>query len=151
MVRIRRFGVVKTATMAAIMYMVIVLVLTVLIGLPFILIAGASARETGMTAGIVGGGVVGILLFGGIGAVVYGIGGWIMTAIGCLFYNLVAGWVGGIEVQIEGASGPAAPQWGGPYGGYPQPQYPQPQYQQPGYPPAAPPPSQYPPAGFGQG
>jgi hypothetical protein len=33
------------------------------------------------------------LLYGAIGA--------IMTGIGCLFYNLVAGWTGGIEVTVD--------------------------------------------------
>jgi hypothetical protein len=33
--------------------------------------------------------------------VLYGLLGLIFTAIGCLVYNLVAGWVGGIEVEVE--------------------------------------------------
>jgi hypothetical protein len=30
----------------------------------------------------------------------YGLLGFVFTAIGCIIYNLVAGWVGGIEVEI---------------------------------------------------
>ena len=92
-------------------------------------------------------------MVGLLGALVYGVVGWVMTAIGCAIYNLVAGWVGGIEVQLESVAAPVAPQWGGPYGGYGQPGY----QQQPGYPPQpgypqqpGQPPSQYPPSGFGQ-
>jgi hypothetical protein len=171
MVRIRRFGVIKTATVAALMYAVIILVSTLLIGLPIALLAGASVRGAGFGAGILAGGVVGVLLFGLLGAVIYAVIGWVMTAIACAVYNLVAGWVGGIEVQLESVAAPVTPQWGGPYGGYPQPGYaqqagyPQPGYvQQPGYaqpgygpgvaqPPApgGQPPSQYPPSGFGPG
>ena len=163
MVRIRRFGVIRTATVAAVMYAVIILVASLFIGLPFVLIAGMAGRASGdggIAAGIMGASVAGIVLFGLFGAVIYAIIGWIMTAIACAIYNLVAGWVGGIEVQLENVSGPSAPQWGGMYGGYPQPVpgYPQ---QAPGYPqtpgggsapPAGgPPPSQWPPSGYGQG
>jgi hypothetical protein len=37
--------------------------------------------------------------------VLYGLAGFIFTAIGCLLYNLVAGMVGGIEVEIDGTAG----------------------------------------------
>jgi len=32
--------------------------------------------------------------------IIYGCIGFIATAIGCAVYNLVAGWVGGIEVEL---------------------------------------------------
>ena len=161
MVRIRRFGIIRTATVAAMMYAVIILVSTLLIALPFVLLASAAGRDSGMSAGILGGGIVGVLLLGLLGAVVYAVIGWVMTAIACAIYNLVAGWVGGIEVQLESTVAPVAPQWGGPYGGYAQPGYqPQPGYgpgtgygppPTVGQPPAQYPPGQYPPAGYGQG
>ena len=34
--------------------------------------------------------------------ILYGICGFIFTAIGCAVYNLVAGWVGGVEVELDG-------------------------------------------------
>jgi hypothetical protein len=34
-------------------------------------------------------------------AVLYGVCGFIFTAIGCLLYNVVASWIGGIEVELE--------------------------------------------------
>ena len=30
----------------------------------------------------------------------YGLLGFVFTALGCIIYNLVAGWVGGIEIEI---------------------------------------------------
>jgi hypothetical protein len=34
--------------------------------------------------------------------VIYGVMGFVFTALGCLLYNLVASWIGGIEVELEG-------------------------------------------------
>ena len=45
--------------------------------------------------------VVGVVILGLLAALFYGAFGWIFTAIACLLYNLVAGWVDGIEVQVE--------------------------------------------------
>jgi hypothetical protein len=48
----------------------------------------------------------------GIGVFVvlfYGILGWVFTAIACAVYNIVAGWVGGIEVQVEQVTPPTPP------------------------------------------
>lgn len=115
MVRIRRFGVVRTATMAAALYAFIILVTTLLIFLPIALIAGAAGREATGSLGIGAVGAVGVVIFGLVGAVVYAVIGWVMTAIGCVVYNLVAGMVGGIEVQLEGVTPPSTPAWGGPY------------------------------------
>jgi hypothetical protein len=45
-------------------------------------------------------------VFFGVGAIIiwplcYGIGGGIVAAISAAFYNLIAGWVGGLEVDIS--------------------------------------------------
>ena len=39
--------------------------------------------------------------------VLYGLLGFVFTAIGCALYNWVAGMVGGIEVQLDGEGGAA--------------------------------------------
>lgn len=31
----------------------------------------------------------------------YGVGGFIFAALGCALYNMVAGWVGGIEIELS--------------------------------------------------
>jgi hypothetical protein len=143
MVRVRRIGIIRTATVAAVMYAVVILFGTLVIGLPFALLAGAASRSVDASLGIGAIGVAGVLIFGLVGALFYAVVGWIMTALGCAVYNLVAGWVGGIEVQLESLTPAQAPAWGGPYGqqqGYGQ---------QPAYPPQGPGGTQPPPPGWG--
>ena len=123
MYRIRRFGVMKTATVVAIMYMVIVAVFVV----PFLLLALVVAPSQG--AG--GGGIAGILVVGFLAIFVYGLIGWVATAVAAAVYNLAAGWVGGIEVQVETvAPPPPLPTWAT-----------QTELLSPSPPPAAPPPA----------
>jgi hypothetical protein len=100
MYRIRRFGVVKTATVVAIMYMVIVGVFVAPFALLGLLIA-PSQGGAGTAAGIVAFGLLAI--FG------YGLLGWVFTALAAAIYNLAARWVGGIEVEIEHVVPPAPP------------------------------------------
>ena len=108
MYRIRRFGVMKTATVVAIMYMVIVAVFVV----PFLLLALVAAPTQGSSAM---GGIGGILVIGIIAIFGYGLLGWVFTAIAAAVYNLAARWVGGIEVEIETvAPPPPLPAWGTP-------------------------------------
>jgi hypothetical protein len=105
MVRIRRFNVVKTSTVVALMYMVIsaifvipFFVLFAIIGVSFV--PGAAARGSLAIGGLVGAVVVVLL---------YGVLAWVFTAIACAIYNLVAGWVGGIEVEVDRPDPPAPP------------------------------------------
>ena len=101
MYTIRRFSVVKTATVVAVMYVVIVAIFIV----PFALLTVAVAPSDSATSALVG-----ILVFGLLAALLYGVFGWIFTAIACAIYNLAAGWVGGIEVQVDQSAPPPAPQ-----------------------------------------
>jgi hypothetical protein len=103
MYRIRRFNVVKTATVVAVMYMVIIAVFVVpfLILFAFVGIAGSSQQAQGGVGALLGIGIFAILF--------YAILGWIFTAIACVIYNLVAGWIGGIEVQVEPVAPPPPP------------------------------------------
>ena len=83
--RIRRFGVGQTAKVLGVLYTLLGLVF-----LPFVLVAAMFApNEAGLGIG-----------FAVALPVIYGLAGFVFTAIGCLIYNLVAGWVGGIEVEI---------------------------------------------------
>lgn len=90
--RLRRIGVLQTAKFLAVMYAVLGLIIAVPIGL----IAMAAGGNAGSGAGIAGG-FIGIL----IAPVLYGIGGFIGGAIAAFIYNLVAGWVGGIEFELQ--------------------------------------------------
>lgn len=106
MFRIRRFGVMKTATVVAVMYMVIVAVFVVPIALIGLLVAPSQGSAAGST-------VVSIVIFGVVAIFAYGLIGWVFTALAAAVYNLAAGWVGGIEVQVETvAPPPPLPAWG---------------------------------------
>ncbi len=105
MYRIRRFNVLKTATVVALMYMVLVAVFLV----PIALLVAAFSSRSGFDGGV---GLGGIVTAGFLAIFLYGILGWIFTAIACALYNLVARWVGGIEVEVEPvAPPPAVPVW----------------------------------------
>jgi hypothetical protein len=83
--RIRRFGVGQTAKFFGIVYTLVGVVLA-----PFFLLAAMFApSEAEWGVGFA------ILL-----PILYGLAGFVGTAIGCLIYNLVAGWVGGIEFEM---------------------------------------------------
>ena len=119
-VTIRRFDVIRTANVVAVLYAVAVIIVALVFLVLFLLIAalggrGYSGSEMG---GVIGAGLVGGLLFAVIGIVFYGVVGWVMTAIVCALYNVVAGRIGGIRVivDVEGPY-PGAPAYGGP--GYP--------------------------------
>jgi hypothetical protein len=84
--QIRRFGIGQTAKVIAVLY-----ALMGLIFVPFFLFAAALApKETGFGTG-----------FALALPILYGVLGFIFTAIACAIYNFVAGFVGGIEVELE--------------------------------------------------
>jgi hypothetical protein len=95
MVRIRRFGVIRTSNVAALIYLFITLIFVV----PFALVLAAGGGQPSVPGqpDFSGAGLVFLLII----PFVYAGLGWVFTAIGCLVYNLAAGFVGGIEVQIE--------------------------------------------------
>ena len=104
MVRIRRFNVIKTANVVALMYVVLIAIFAI----PFLLIFGIAGVSTNGGPSV-GAGLVGILVGGVFVALLYGLLGWVFTAVGCVIYNVVAGWVGGIEVQVDRVEPPAPP------------------------------------------
>lgn len=104
--QIKKIGVLSVAKM----YAAIMLVMSLLISIPYglfvigISLMGASAG--GNNGLLVGGGgiVVGILLMVGL-PIMYGAIGFVAGAIGALLYNLFAGMVGGIEIEVESVGG----------------------------------------------
>lgn len=102
MVRIRRFGVLRTASVLALLYGLAALIFFGIFAV-FVLIAGVQSPSFpgGMPGFEAGAGAVGILIFGAIAAALYGIFGWIFTAIACLLYNWVAGFAGGVEFELK--------------------------------------------------
>ncbi len=87
--RIRRFGVGQTAKVFGILYAIMGLIFVPI----FALVAAFAPQKEAVGFG-----------FGFAIAlpVMYGVMGFISAAIGCAIYNAVAGWVGGIEVEIGG-------------------------------------------------
>jgi hypothetical protein len=86
--QIRRFGVGQTAKVVATMYALMGLVFVPI----FLIAAMFSPKETGFGPG-----------FAFALPIIYGVLGFIFTAIGCAIYNFVAGLVGGVEVELESA------------------------------------------------
>lgn len=101
--RIRRLGVLSVAKMYGLMMFVISLIIFIPYGLVVIgwSIFGGSMMggNAGLTVGG-GGAVLGIVLMIG-GPIIYGIIGFVFGAIGALVYNLFAGMVGGVEIEVE--------------------------------------------------
>jgi hypothetical protein len=103
MFRIRRFGVVRTANVVALLYLVVFAILVI----PFALFFMALGTTPGQTGAVLAGAVA-VLVF-------YAVIGWVFTAIACLIYNFVARFAGGIEVEVERV-GPGGASGGYPYG-----------------------------------
>jgi hypothetical protein len=87
--RIQRFGVAQTAKFFGVLYALVGLVVL----LPVLTIVSMVGADAGQLAGISKGVLILIPILNGIC-------GFIVIAIGCFLYNLVAGWVGGIEIEI---------------------------------------------------
>lgn len=91
MQRIKRFGVVQTAKVAAVIYFIMIAVFF----LPFALIGYVTGLLNDFGP------------FGGtmflLAPIFYGAIAFVATAIGCLIYNAIATRIGGIEVELETA------------------------------------------------
>ncbi len=104
--RIRKLGILSVAKMYAAMMLVMSLLIAIPYGLfiiIFALIGGASAGSQDGMAGLAlgGGGIVfGLIIMIAI-PIFYGIMGFIGGLISALVYNIFAGMVGGIEIEVE--------------------------------------------------
>lgn len=85
--RIRRIGVLQMAKVMAITYALISVIVVVPMML-FMMVAGGGN----------GAGVSAIAML--FAPILYGIAGFIGGAVGAFVYNLVAGWVGGMEIEL---------------------------------------------------
>ncbi|QDH78468.1 hypothetical protein FKX85_05245 [Echinicola soli] len=95
--RIKRFGVVQTASMFAIVYFVFMAIIMIPFGL-IMTVVGLSgfSDHSHFLNGFGAGGIFFVFL-----PFIYAGIAFVMTAIGCLVYNLAAKWIGGIEVEID--------------------------------------------------
>jgi hypothetical protein len=100
--RINKIGVLSVAKMYALMMLVISLIISIPYGL-VIMIFGAAMMGAGGREGFMAGGggiVMGLLFMVGL-PIFYGAMGFVFGAIGALVYNVFAGIVGGIEIEVE--------------------------------------------------
>ncbi|SMD38325.1 hypothetical protein SAMN04488029_3746 [Reichenbachiella faecimaris] len=93
MIRVKKFGVLQTAKVAAIIYVFISLIII----LPFAMLGSMVSEE--FFPELADFGVVALLMV----PIMYGVIGFIFTAIGCVIYNLIASFTGGIEIEMETA------------------------------------------------
>ena len=108
---IKRFGVMSVAKMYGFLTFIFGLVFGVIYGLFLILFGAAMTASSEGINTVAGGGsavVVGIALMIGL-PVLYGLIGFFAGAIAALVYNILAGMVGGIKFELEGAQREYAP------------------------------------------
>ena len=103
---IRRFGVFSVAKMSAILWFIFGLIIGVIYGLFFIIFGAAMSSLTPEGADATATGIGSV--FGGVAIMItlplfYGVLGLISGAIGTLVYNILAGMIGGVKFEIEGA------------------------------------------------
>jgi hypothetical protein len=94
--RVRSFNVVQLGLMAGVLYALLGIIVGFIEGLA-VMIAGSAFSGYGMPNV----GALGIVLFPILFAVFLFVGGFLYGLIGGALYNLVAGWIGGVEVQLE--------------------------------------------------
>ena len=103
MVRIRRFGVIRTSNVAGVIYFI----LTAIFVIPFTLFAASTPMNVTDSLGrTVSFDVPWLFLL--FVPFLYGAIGWLFTALACLIYNLAARWTGGVEFEAIAVT-PAAP------------------------------------------
>src|SRR5215207_2968712 len=117
-VQIRRMGVLSCAKIYSITLAAMGLIIGVIYGLIFMVVGGAMMAGGGRDAGMAGGSslVIGLVMMIAI-PVFYGFIGFIGGIIGALVYNVAAGVVGGLELELENLDGttyaaPPSPNWG---------------------------------------
>lgn len=92
---VKRIGPLSFAKITGILYGLMGLIFGALISL-FSVVGGAFApKDAGMMGMLFGAAAIVIL------PIFYGVLGFIMTLIGAALYNLVAGWVGGVELDLQ--------------------------------------------------
>jgi hypothetical protein len=96
MTKIKSLGVLSVAKIEGLIGVIMGLVLGVLFALVGAGISGMMGGDRGGWGMMYGGGFAIIIL-----PIMYGVCGFIGGAIVAWVYNLVAGWIGGIEIELE--------------------------------------------------
>ena len=109
---VRRVGVLSLAKIQGLLMFVIGLIIGVIYGLIFMIFGAAITAmaphgQDGAALGGVSTVVIGVVMMIAI-PIFYGVLGFIVGAIGGLVYNLAAGVVGGIKLELESTTAPYA-------------------------------------------
>lgn len=99
---VRKVGAVSLGKIMGIIYAVFGLIFGAIVSI-ISLLGAASAEGSGAFGAMMGVGAIIIV------PIVYGVMGFIAGIITALIYNVAAGWVGGINLEVEGATHAAAP------------------------------------------
>jgi len=94
MVRIRRFGVIRTANVAAVIYFFLIAIFAIPAAL---IVASGPSTVTDQFGRRVDLGFTPVVIL--LLPFLYAAFGWVFTALGCLVYNLAARFTGGIEFE----------------------------------------------------
>ena len=110
--QIKRVGVLSYAKISAVVMTGIALVIAIPLGLIMMIIGAAALTQDGAAGGVgIGMGLAYMVIL----PIMYGVMGFIFGAVGALIYNVAAGFVGGIELELESAeveyAAPPPPQW----------------------------------------
>jgi len=114
---IKRFGVFSAAKIYAVVMAGMGLIFGIIYGLIFIIFGAAMMVGSGRDTGAAGASslVIGLVMMVAI-PIFYGILGFIFGAIGAFIYNVAAGIIGGLEMELENAdagyTSPPPPQYG---------------------------------------
>jgi hypothetical protein len=119
---VKRLGVLSIAKMYSLIAAVFGLIIGIFYGVFIALFTALMSSANGGSVAAGGIGILAVIFF----PILYGIIGFIAGAIGALIYNFAAGFMGGIELDLENAeqaygAPPQTPSnpYGAPYGGGP--------------------------------
>jgi hypothetical protein len=89
--RVKKIGVLQTSIVSAIIFFILSLIMVV----PMMLVMGIAGVFSD-NMGFAFGGVFMIFM-----PIMYAVIGFLVTALWCWMYNVVAKWIGGIEIEVE--------------------------------------------------
>ncbi|HEX6625663.1 MAG TPA: DUF3566 domain-containing protein [Pyrinomonadaceae bacterium] len=114
--QVKRVGVFSYAKITAVTNAAFGLIIGVIYGLIFMVVGGAIMAGGGRDTGAAGAGSIAVgLVIMVVFPIFTGVVGFIAGVIGALIYNVAAGFVGGLELEMENAdaeyAAPPPPQW----------------------------------------